>query len=611
MANLKLFHVNKIYDGGVHAVKDFCLDIEDKEFVVFVGPSGCGKSTVLRMIAGLEKISSGDLYIGGRYVNALPPKERNISMVFQSYALFPNMSVYDNISYGLRMHGEDKEVIREKVTAAADMLNLTDYLYRKPSQISGGQRQRVALGRAIVRQPDVFLLDEPLSNLDAKLRNKMRNELLALHRNLGATFIYVTHDQVEAMTMGDKIVAMRDGTIMQVGSPITLYNHPDNMFVAGFIGTPQMNFWQGTVSCDGGRITIKTALGDFPLTEELELRFNEDARAEGKRVVIGLRPEDLHVNRNKPTDIEIAADVNVVENFCSYNIFYGEANGEQIVGQDTYAMDLKGKRAGLYVDINRIHLFDAETERSILPIYAQRRTVTARKNGTVLSLLGSEIELPAWQASVLDDGEIRVCIPKDAVTNSGNIPVHCDKVIDTDGGEVSLLSFGSDRLYALGDYSGVSSVGLDLSRIDLIGSRRIDAVPESFSLKFRYEKQIETEENGTVVKHYCTVGNTRMESFLEFNKKMYRLGRGIFRTEYKLYVTPSNLRSAAPDECFPCIEGRVTNVLDYGNKRYSCVSIDGSDVYVGEKLPLGETVTLAVDLDNARVSEANSDTILF
>lgn len=609
MANLKLFHINKIYDGGVHAVKDFTLDIADKEFVVFVGPSGCGKSTVLRMIAGLEKISSGDLYIGGRYVNALPPKERNISMVFQSYALFPNMSVYDNISYGLRMHGEDKEVIREKVTAAAEMLNLTDYLYRKPSQISGGQRQRVALGRAIVRQPDVFLLDEPLSNLDAKLRNKMRNELMTLHRTLGATFIYVTHDQVEAMTMGDKIVAMRDGTIMQVGSPVTLYNHPENMFVAGFIGTPQMNFWNGEVSLENG-LAIVTPLGRFALTGELALRFNEDARQEGKRVVIGLRPEDLHVSRNKPSDVEIVADVNVVENFCSYNIFYGESNGVNIVGQDVYAMDLKGTRATFYADINRIHVFDAETERSVLPMYASSRTVSAKKSGNVLTLLGSDIVLPDWQARSVEDGTVRVTIPTSAITR-GSIPTRCDKVIDTDDGPVSLLSFGGERLYAKGDLTSVSSVGLDLSRLDIIGKNEIKAVPETFTLNFTYEKQLWTEDNRTVAKHFCVIGDERMESYLEFNKKMYRLGRTIFRTEYKLYLSPESLRLAAEDECFPCISGCVTKVLDYGARQYSVVSISGSDVYVAEALPLGEQVTLAVDLDNARVSEANSETILF
>lgn len=608
MANLKLFHINKIYDGGVHAVKDFSLDIDDKEFVVFVGPSGCGKSTVLRMIAGLEKISSGDLFIGDRIVNALPPKERNISMVFQNYALFPNMSVYDNISYGLRMHGEDKNVIKEKVTSVAAMLNLSDYLYRKPTQLSGGQRQRVALGRAIVRHPDVFLLDEPLSNLDAKLRNRMRNEIMDLHHRLGATFIYVTHDQVEAMTMGDKIVAMRDGQIMQIGSPTMLYRYPANVFVAGFIGTPQMNFWEGRISTEGG-LSAVCPIGSFQLRGELALRLDADARREGKRIIIGMRPEDICVRRKRETDIEITADISVVENFCSYSVFHGEWAGLEVVGQDKLDLDIQGQTVKLYADVSNIHIFDAETEQTLLPMYASSTVVSAQKCGDELKLLGGAIRLPEWQSRSLSDGVVSVRIPAGAICEGG-IPTSCVEVIDTDAkNPVSLLDFGGVCLYALGDLSGVSSVGLDLSRLEIVGESRIEAVPESFILPFTYEK--ERDKADGQVKHYCRFENGCMESYLEFNRKMYRLGRSIFKNEYQMYLTPELLRPATADECFPCLCGMVEQLLDYGDRKYSRVRVGEVSLYVCAELEVGSEAVLAVDLDNVRVSAAGSNTILF
>lgn len=610
MANLKLFHINKIYDGGVHAVKDFSLDIDDKEFVVFVGPSGCGKSTVLRMIAGLENISSGDLFIGDRIVNSLPPKERNISMVFQNYALFPNMSVYDNISYGLRVQGEDKEVIKEKVTSVAQMLNLSDYLYRKPTQLSGGQRQRVALGRAIVRHPDVFLLDEPLSNLDAKLRNKMRNEIMSLHHKLGATFIYVTHDQVEAMTMGDKIVAMRDGTIMQIGSPTMLYRYPANMFVAGFIGTPQMNFWEGEISLAGGLSAI-CPLGRFPLEGELALRLDGEAVAEGKRIVIGMRPEHVYATRKKATDVAIKVNISVLENFCAYSVFHGEGNGGlTVVGQDKVSDSIQGREVTLYADVENIHIFDAETEKTLLPMYARSMTVPAVKSGNELKLLGGTVKLPEWQADTLLDGNISVRIPADAV-GEGDIPTACREVLDTDKAPISLLDFDGTSLYAIGDFSQRRSVGLDLSRLELIGDARITAIPESFVLPFTYERVREKDNGKTVTKHYCRFGDEKMESFWEFNKRMYRLGRSIFKNKYQMYLTAELLRPAREDECFPCLHGIVEQVFDYGDEKYSRVSVNGVSLYVRAELPVGEEAVLAVDLDNVRVSAADSDTILF
>ena len=288
MATVQLINVNKVYDGGVHAVHDFSIDIKDKEFIVFVGPSGCGKSTTLRMIAGLEEISYGDFLIDGKIMNSAAPKDRDIAMVFQSYALYPQMTVYNNMAYALKLRKVPKEEIDSRVREAAKILKLTPYLDRKPRALSGGQRQRVALGRSIVRRPKVFLMDEPLSNLDAKLRVAMRSEIVRIHEEVGATTIYVTHDQIEAMTMASRIVVMKDGFIQQIGEPNEVYKNPANIFVAGFIGTPAMNFLHGTI--EKGNFIIDITGEKIKLTpEQKKLLVNY----EGKRIVYGIRPENL------------------------------------------------------------------------------------------------------------------------------------------------------------------------------------------------------------------------------------------------------------------------------------------------------------------------------
>ena len=290
MAGLKLEHIYKIYPSGVQAVTDFTMEIEDKEFIVFVGPSGCGKSTTLRMIAGLEEISDGDLYIDGVRVNDILPKDRDIAMVFQNYALYPHMTVYDNMAFGLKLRKMPRAEIDARVKEAARILGLETYLQRKPKALSGGQRQRVALGRAIVREPKVFLLDEPLSNLDAKLRAQMRTEITKLHHRLATTFIYVTHDQIEAMTMGTKIVVMKDGHVQQIGEPLYLYNHPINKFVAGFIGSPPMNFMTVTIKKVGDKIVADEGTFELTPTDEQQAALKNYV---GKQVYFGIRPEDL------------------------------------------------------------------------------------------------------------------------------------------------------------------------------------------------------------------------------------------------------------------------------------------------------------------------------
>ena len=293
MAGLTLKHIKKIYDNQVVAVEDFCMDIADKEFIVLVGPSGCGKSTVLRMIAGLEEITEGELYIDGQYMNDVEPKDRDISMVFQNYALFPHMTVYYNIAFGLKRRKVPKNEIDKKVREAAEILQISELLQRKPKALSGGQRQRVAIGRAIVRQPKVYLMDEPLSNLDAKLRNQMRSELKKLHKQMNTTFIYVTHDQTEAMTLGDRIVVMKKGHIQQIGTPHEVFDHPRNLFVASFIGTPQMNFIDVMLVLENGMPTARIGAWHIPLELPMDIRLTE---GEERPAVLGIRPEYVEID---------------------------------------------------------------------------------------------------------------------------------------------------------------------------------------------------------------------------------------------------------------------------------------------------------------------------
>src|ERR1700726_3376010 len=314
MGQVVLKGINKFYDS-VHAVKDFNLQIRDKEFVVFVGPSGCGKTTTLRMIAGLEAISSGDISIDGNVVNELAPMDRDIAMVFQNYALYPHMSVYDNMAFGLKMRKFDKQEIGKRVQEAAEILGIQQLLHRKPRQLSGGQRQRVALGRAIVRDPKVFLFDEPLSNLDAKLRVQMRVELKKLHERLGTTAIYVTHDQVEAMTLGDRVVVMRDGRVQQVGDPLELYNQPANLFVAGFIGSPAMNFASVRIAAENGSLWAESEGLRIKVPAPITPRLGRYA---GMEATLGVRPEDLRIaGAGDSDDLSFNVAVEVIERLGS------------------------------------------------------------------------------------------------------------------------------------------------------------------------------------------------------------------------------------------------------------------------------------------------------
>ncbi len=378
MASLSLKNIYKKYPGGVIAVSDFNLEIKDKEFIILVGPSGCGKSTTLRMIAGLEEISSGELYIGDRLVNDVAPKDRDIAMVFQNYALYPHMTVFDNMAFGLKLRKTSKEEIRRRVEEAARILDIEHLLERKPKALSGGQRQRVALGRAIVREPKVFLLDEPLSNLDAKLRAQMRTELTRMHQKLGTTFIYVTHDQTEAMTMGTRIVVMKDGLIQQCDAPQVLYDRPCNMFVAGFIGSPQMNFIEGKVIKDGDKYYAEFGSEDTKTRAGVKYRIllpeNKNAKDalvpyEDKEVMIGIRPEHVHNEQNFLDTIPegiVEADVEVTELMGAETYLYMNCEGHPINARvDPSNTARPGDKIKITIDPTRIHLFDKDTQKTI------------------------------------------------------------------------------------------------------------------------------------------------------------------------------------------------------------------------------------------------------
>ena len=337
MAEVAFKDVDKIYDNGVQAVFSLSLEAHDGEFLVLVGPSGCGKTTALRMVAGLEEISDGELSIGGRVVNDLTPKERDVAMVFQNYALYPHLTVWENIAFGLRLRREKKSVIDERVTWAAKMLDLTPYLARRPKELSGGQRQRVAMGRAIVRQPQVFLMDEPLSNLDAKLRVQMRADIAKLQGELGITTVYVTHDQIEAMTMGHRVAVMSKGILQQVDAPQRLYDRPENLFVAGFIGTPPMNLLEGTVSANGG-VTVDLGGHSLAIADEAVKQYPRLREYDGRNVIVGLRPGDLHPAQGRSDLPQIQARVELVESLGGESMAYFKVDARQIKSE-AHAVD--------------------------------------------------------------------------------------------------------------------------------------------------------------------------------------------------------------------------------------------------------------------------------
>jgi multiple sugar transport system ATP-binding protein len=379
VASVTYSHVYKTF-GNNAVVKDLDIQIADKEFLVFVGPSGCGKSTSLRMLAGLEEISQGEILIGDRVVNNVAPKDRDVAMVFQSYALYPHMTVYDNMAFGLRLRKTPKHIIDQRVREAAKQLGIDNLLDRRPRQLSGGQRQRVAVGRAIVREPAVFLMDEPLSNLDAKLRVEARSFISKLHQRLGTTFIYVTHDQVEAMTMGSRICVLSLGELQQIDTPFNLYHNPRNLFVAGFIGSPAMNFFDATLTADDGTLSADTGAFRVTIPASLADVYKDHA---GQKVILGIRPEDIHDFDYQPpgiTPAKVEANVDVVEQMGNEMVVYLEAEGKTFISRmDPRTQARVGNRMGVAFAVDNIHIFDVNTELSLAYDHKQREIEGAKK----------------------------------------------------------------------------------------------------------------------------------------------------------------------------------------------------------------------------------------
>ena len=419
MADVTLRHVYKVYEGGVRAVNDFDLDIRDQEFVVFVGPSGCGKSTTLRMIAGLEEITAGQLYIDGELMNEVEPKNRDIAMVFQSYALYPHMTVYQNMAFGLKLRHTPKEEIDRRVKEAADILEISELLSRKPKALSGGQRQRVALGRTIVRQPKVFLLDEPLSNLDAKLRVSMRSEITKLHEKLGTTFIYVTHDQTEAMTMGNRIVVMKDGFIQQADTPITLFEDPCNLFVATFLGSPQMNIVDAELFMEGETLKAKLNGIDDMVISFPDIKAKQLASKDyiGQKVLLGIRPE--HV---RPNEGNLKAFIDVVEHLGDESILYCkmENRKDQFIVKIPFNAKIRSNTE-INIDFNmdHVYLFDANTHKAIMGIPSEDE-IPATFSGNQVALGDQVIDLESEFVSHLLDSsfnaDVKLAIKPDYIT---------------------------------------------------------------------------------------------------------------------------------------------------------------------------------------------------
>ncbi|MDE7379856.1 MAG: sn-glycerol-3-phosphate ABC transporter ATP-binding protein UgpC [Clostridia bacterium] len=636
MANVSLKHIYKVYPNGTKAVNDFNMEIRDKEFIVFVGPSGCGKSTTLRMIAGLEDISAGELKIGDLIVNDMEPKDRDIAMVFQNYALYPHMTVYENIAFGLKLRKLPKDEIHKKVVEAAEILGITEYLGKKPKEMSGGQRQRVALGRAIVREPKVMLLDEPLSNLDAKLRTQMRAEISKLHAKLQTTFIYVTHDQVEAMTMGTRIVVMKDGFVQQIDTPKNLYNYPANKFVAGFIGTPQMNFFEGTLLKTGDNVAIRFDGTDAAITVPYSMLYKaKPAYLDGKtKVYIGLRPEDASLTEGNANggNAVIKVKVSHKEELGSETLIYGDINPENdVYGESATRIIIKDSgerelRTGDVVDValnlSRVHLFDKETEQCVLPRVPEYNYLDCEVNGGKLIFLGTELELPSAANCVDLKGEL--LIPTDAVTFEGNLKaeiVSCEHIC---GVNLLALTLNGKRLYAVSHDldegkalvgAGTTvNIGVDFKKITIIsdGEKALSPMPEvnEFACNFIKRKSVEeVEEKGRTKKKKCIrFGFNVADNFFEASdenaqkifaalgiKKAFTAGLKMECGAYDLTVSDSG------------IAARVIETLDYGSEKFLKCKVGENVVYVNCNEDISGDIRLLPDFGKVGIVETERE----
>ena len=657
MASLSLKHIYKVYDGTTKAVNDFNMEIRDKEFIVFVGPSGCGKSTTLRMIAGLEDISAGELRIDGFIVNDVEPGDRNIAMVFQNYALYPHMTVYENMAFALKTAKVPKDIIHEKVTEAARILGITEYLERKPRALSGGQRQRVALGRAMVRSPKVFLLDEPLSNLDAKLRGAMRAEITRLHERLKTTFIYVTHDQVEAMTMGSRIVVMKGGFVQQIDTPKNLYNHPANFFVAGFIGTPPMSFHPATLKKEGHTVRIQSDCGvemtaDYATLYRVQTRYMDGNHP----VILGIRPDDVTLWRedmNPQAWAKIPVTVSVVEALGGETLIYGHMGlpSEESLSdpiEEASESSLLSKRGAIIikapadfeahsgdvvqaaVNLAKLHLFDKETEVSIKPRIPTENRIPCTLTPDSLIFAEQRLPLPpALRRKAADETTERtpptLLLPADALllgTGSGRAQVAETESYTADGVTRTLyrLTVGSEMIFATEAGDPRFSVGdvlpfdVDLSRVT-VEACGILPLPSENRLSGRFTKEKETDDMGKrVYRFYLEMEDIPIPADPELCEKLFSCkGTAIFRTPLSFRFPPDAVtvtpRSKDGDGS---LFGRVSKILDYGRVAYAEISVGGrrDTVIAPYGGKVGDAVSLTVDQDRLTVVDAEVNIII-
>ena len=624
MASLSLKHIFKVYDGGVKAVNDFCMDIDDKEFIVFVGPSGCGKSTTLRMIAGLEEITAGELRIDDQVVNDFEPKDRNIAMVFQNYALYPHMTVYENMAFSLRTAHMPNEEVHKKVVEAAEILGITEYLQRKPKALSGGQRQRVALGRAIVRNPKVFLLDEPLSNLDAKLRAAMRTEISILHERLGTTFIYVTHDQVEAMTMGTRIVVMKSGYVQQIDTPINLYKYPDNMFVAGFIGTPQMNFFDAVIKKNGDSVVYSLNCGtdicmSYTQTDKVPLKYMN-----GKApVVFGIRPDDIRLHEGEvpedPAWSPAKAIVNVVEVLGSEILVYANLNidnpddesGKVIIKANPDCTAHRGDIVNISFSRRKFHVFDKETEKSIRKRLPEQNIINCSVKSGCVEFEGNSFKLPPAIASS-DIGNTELSMPISALKlGAGAGKADIQWIENIEGKTLYFLKVGDLTLFSAEDGAATHKVGDSVSfDIDM----RFISIPECgispINLTNTLDGAFLKEKVGKKYNFYIGVGNQTLIPTKVLCDKLFACkGTKIFRTPLE-YIFDTSETAVVDVQSGNILRGTVTDIIDYGTVKYAKVSVGEQSVTVEYNGQVGESVNLAINPEKISVKDKSLDIII-
>jgi multiple sugar transport system ATP-binding protein len=584
MANLKLSHIYKVYDNGTKAVSDLSLDINDKEFIVFVGPSGCGKSTTLRMIAGLEDITSGNIFIGDKRVNDLEPKERDVAMVFQNYALYPHMTVYNNMAFGLQIAHYPKDEIEKRVNEAAEILDIKDYLKKKPREMSGGQRQRVALGRAIVRRPKVFLLDEPLSNLDAKLRASMRTEISKLHKKLQTTFIYVTHDQIEAMTMGTRIVVMRGGFAQQIDTPKNVYNYPVNKFVAGFIGTPQMNFFNAVLKSDGKSVKItflgQTIVVPFSSVEKMDPSFLDGK----KEVTLGIRAENIHYDEDfvkAHPHTQVKAVPSLIEELGATTQVNASFSGDEthvpfIFSTPDSTGLVEDKECVLAIDPTKLYFFDKDTEKTLLPRIPMHSAVKATVKDGVVSLLGSSLKLFSASEGKIKEGAYTLLVPPDALTKGSEFAGAVKKVEEINGEYLSHVVIDGKLLFSLSSVSEENNKDFDIdftkvTWLDGEGKPVFEALPKDNHYighlkKIKAEIQvIKNSKTRTkkVLGYKYEINGAEIEVDSEQYERMIAVMGKKFDThdiDYSFSLDSGSFQNEG-------IEIHLDKVLDYGNKK--------------------------------------------